>query len=109
MNKRLFKIFTGQQWAVFCAEQSFGGSADDLRDGFVHLSNKDQLQATLDKYFANIGPVVVAEFAPAMLEDPKLKWEKSRGGQLFPHYYGALDYGLVVQHWHLKDHIFKEE
>ena len=31
---------------------AFAGSADDLRDGFIHLSTREQLAGTIAKHFA---------------------------------------------------------
>jgi uncharacterized protein (DUF952 family) len=84
----LFKIFRSAEWASFEAEGVFAGSADDLRDGFVHLSTAGQLEGTLARHFAGFGGLVVAEIA--VEEDPALRWEPSRGGALFPHLYRPL-------------------
>lgn len=84
----LFKIFRAAEWAAFEALGQFEGSADDLRDGFVHLSTAAQLEGTLARHFAGETGLVVAEVAVA--EDPALRWETSRGGALFPHLYRPL-------------------
>jgi uncharacterized protein (DUF952 family) len=84
----LFKIFRAAEWAAFQAAGSFNGSADDLRDGFIHLSHADQVAGTLAKHFAGVAGLVVAEVA--VENDPALAWEASRGGALFPHLYRPL-------------------
>ena len=68
----------------------YAGSADDRRDGFIHLSTAAQLEGTLARYFAGRADLVLVAFASASLGD-RLKWEPSRGGQLFPHLYAPLD------------------
>lgn len=84
----LFKIFRAAEWAAFEARGLFEGSADDLRDGFVHLSTAAQLEGTLARHFAGETGLVVAEVAVS--DDPALRWETSRGGALFPHLYRPL-------------------
>jgi uncharacterized protein (DUF952 family) len=73
----------------------FAGSADDRRDGFIHLSSARQVRATFAKYFSNDAAPVLASFRAVDLA-PALKWEISRNGELFPHLYGALDMALAV-------------
>ena len=46
-----FKVLTGAELAEL-ETGSFAGSADDRRDGFIHLSTCDQLTGTVDKHFA---------------------------------------------------------
>ena len=43
---------------------------------------------------------MLAEIDPTRLEAP-LKWEPSRGGDLFPHLYGELPLSAVVRTWTL--------
>ena len=80
---------SGEQFAQWQALGTFAGAPVDLADGYIHLSAEDQLQGTLDKHFAGQTGLVVAEIDLTLLGD-KVRWEKSRGGALFPHVYGAL-------------------
>ena len=84
----IFKIFRPAEWAEFRAAGSFAGSADDRRDGFIHLSEAAQVPGTLAAHFAGETGLVVAEVAVA--DDPALRWEASRRGDLFPHLYRPL-------------------
>ena len=68
----------------------FDGSADDRRDGFIHLSTGSQVAGTLAKYFAGQRDLVLLAVDPVRLGE-RLRWEPSRGGELFPHLYGPLD------------------
>jgi uncharacterized protein (DUF952 family) len=85
---KLLKIFRAGEWEAFQASGRFAGSADDLRDGFIHLSTEAQLSGTLERHFAGQSGLVIAEAAVA--GDPALRMEPSRGGALFPHLYRAL-------------------
>ncbi|HPU14876.1 MAG TPA: DUF952 domain-containing protein [Polymorphobacter sp.] len=83
------KLLRAAEWARFDVQGTFSGSADDLRDGFIHLSTPEQAVTTREKYFAGEdGLVEVACNADALGE--ALRWEASRGGALFPHLYRSL-------------------
>lgn len=94
----IYKLFRAAEWAAARAEASFAGSPADLRDGFIHFSTAAQAAGTAARHFAGEEGVVLAEVDPARLEAP-LKWEASRGGEPFPHLYGAMPLGAVVRTW----------
>jgi uncharacterized protein (DUF952 family) len=73
----------------------FEGSADDHRDGFIHLSAASQVAGTLAKYFAGQRDLVLLAVDPDRLGG-QLRWETSRGGEPFPHLYGPLDLAHVI-------------
>ena len=100
MDRFVYKILTPEAWEDFRASGTFTGSADDKRDGFIHLSNKDQLQGTLDKHYNGHRKVIIAEFEASALGDA-LKYEISRGGAAFPHLYAALELTHMTQFWPL--------
>ena len=82
-------------WQAALASGLYAGSADDLRDGFIHLSTAAQLPATLAKHFAARADLVVVAVVADRL-GAALKWEVSRGGALFPHLYRPLPVAAVV-------------
>ena len=92
----LVKIFRALEWAAFRQSGEYAGSADDLRDGFIHLSSAEQVAGTLERHFAGESGLVVAEIDVA--EDRALRWELSRGGAAFPHLYRPLLWADVVGH-----------
>ncbi|OYX36481.1 MAG: hypothetical protein B7Y99_01760 [Caulobacterales bacterium 32-69-10] len=93
---RIYKIVSAADWAEAEAKGAYEGSADDVRDGFIHLSAEDQWEATAAKWFAGqTGLLLVAFDAEAL--GPALTWEPSRGGALFPHLYGPLPTDLAVE------------
>jgi uncharacterized protein (DUF952 family) len=92
---RIYKIVSAADWAEAEAKGAYDGSADDRRDGYIHLSAEDQWEATAAKWFAGqTGLLLVAFEAEALGEG--LKWEPSRGGALFPHLYGPLPTALAI-------------
>jgi uncharacterized protein (DUF952 family) len=86
----IFKVCGADEWAQAELAGRYGGSADDRRDGFIHFSTAAQLAGTLARHFAGRGDLVLIAVEAEALGDA-LKWEPSRGGDLFPHLYGALD------------------
>ena len=85
----IFKIFTAEQWAALDRDGVTHGAPVDLADGFIHFSTAAQLPGTAAKHFAGLdGLILAAVDAEAM--DGALRWEPSRGGDLFPHLYRPL-------------------
>ena len=95
MSGPLYKVCTEAAFAEAMSKGRFEGSPDDIRDGFIHLSTCNQLRGTLDKHFAGQCGLVLLEVDANRLGDG-VKWEKSRGGALFPHLYGPLDLIAVL-------------
>lgn len=95
-DERIYKVLRAMEWQAAQAQGVVAGSADDLRDGFIHLSTQAQLAGTLERHFAGESGLIVLEIAAEGL-GAKLKWEPSRGGALFPHFYGALPLDAVIR------------
>jgi uncharacterized protein (DUF952 family) len=90
-----YKIMSSGELAQMQDAGSFRGSPADIADGYIHLSSGPQLAATWDKHFGGVGGLVLAAVDLSRLGDA-VRWEASRGGQLFPHIYGALPVDAVV-------------
>ena len=90
----IYKICPAPAWREAERQGGYRGSADDLRDGFIHFSTSSQIAGTLAKHFAGQAGLFLIAIDAAALGDA-LKWERSRGGELFPHLYGELDLGAV--------------
>ena len=96
----VYKFFRPQEWNSFNRADVFNGSIDDQRDGFIHFSLAPQLKGTLAKYYTDGQDIILAKVDGALL-GAELKYEPSRGGDLFPHVYGALLRAQVITHWRL--------
>ncbi len=90
----VYKICPRGAWEAATAAGVYRGSADDLRDGFVHLSLEHQLAGTAARHFAGQEDLVLVAFDAADLGSA-LRLEPSRGGDLFPHLYGELSTALA--------------
>jgi uncharacterized protein (DUF952 family) len=90
----IYKICEPEAWRAAEAASAFAGSDVDLRDGFIHFSTAAQVAETAAKHFAGQhGLVLVAVDGDAL--GPALKWERSRGDDLFPHLYAVLPISAV--------------
>ncbi len=85
----VFKILQRSAWDDACRGGAYAGSADDRRDGFIHLSVRHQLRGTLAKHFRGQHDLVLVSFAATAFGE-ELRWEVSRGGEHFPHLYADL-------------------
>ena len=84
----VYKILRGPEWAAFDAAGETLGAPVDLADGYIHLSTAAQVAETAARHFAGEDGLWLLAVETEGLAD--LRWEPSRGGQLFPHLYGVL-------------------
>ena len=90
-----YKVLTAGQMATLEADGTFAGAPVDLADGYIHLSTAAQLTETVAKHFAGQDDLHIAAVDLDALGDA-VKWEESRGGELFPHLYCALPLDAVI-------------
>jgi uncharacterized protein (DUF952 family) len=90
----IYKICERAQWRAAEAAGQFRGSAVDERDGFIHFSTTAQLAETAARHFAGQKDLMLVA-VDASAFGAALKWERSRGGDLFPHLYAALPLNAV--------------
>ena len=84
----IYKVCTELEWARLKKKKIFCGTKKDLLDGYIHLSKRRQIQATLNKYFFNKKKLILLKINKIKLN--KLVWEKSPEGVLFPHLYSCF-------------------
>jgi uncharacterized protein (DUF952 family) len=96
MTKKIYRIVSESEWRAAQAAGFFEGSSDDRRDGFIHFSTAAQAPETAAKHYAGRKDLLLLFVDAAALTAP-LKWEVSRGEQLFPHLYGALPVAAVLR------------
>lgn len=96
MSPRLvYKILRAGEWAQAQAAGVFDGSPVDRADGFIHFSTAAQAVETARKHFSGERDLTLAAVDAAAL-GAALKWEPSRGGDLFPHLYAPLPLAAIV-------------
>jgi uncharacterized protein (DUF952 family) len=90
----IYKICEQESWRAALAAGQYCGSAVDEHDGFIHFSTVGQLAETAAKHFAGQTDLILVAVDSDAL-GAHLKWEPSRGGDLFPHLFGALPLAAV--------------
>jgi uncharacterized protein (DUF952 family) len=90
----VYKIFTKDEWNQFSKDGVFKGNPDDIRDGFIHLCNKEQLDFVLNKFFKDRDDLEIKKLSTESLRE-SLKWEGA-DDQLFPHYYADLKIEWII-------------
>jgi uncharacterized protein (DUF952 family) len=91
----IYHICRADEWRRAEGSGRYAGSSQDSADGFIHFSTAAQVTASAAKHRAGQSGLVLVAVDPARL-GAALKWEPSRGGQLFPHLYGALPLEAVL-------------
>ncbi len=91
----IYKICHQTEWDAAQAAGQFSGAGIDLTDGYIHFSTAAQAAETARLHFSGRAGLVLVAVDTSMLGDT-LKWEASRGGDLFPHLYEALQLDAVV-------------
>jgi len=91
--KVVYKIIPSSLWPT--QGETFAGAPVDLADGFVHFSTEAQVAETAARHFAGEDDLLLVAVDAARLGGA-LKWEASRGGDLFPHLYAPLPLSVVL-------------
>lgn len=103
MAEEVYKIVLADDWERAVSAGQFLGAGIDLTDGFIHLSTRNQVQETLDRYFQGQRGLLLITLCIDRLE-ADLRWENAishgetpsdREG-LFPHLYGIVTMDMVA-------------
>jgi uncharacterized protein (DUF952 family) len=100
----IYKICQRSAWEEAEAAGQYAGSGVDRRDGFIHFSTAAQLEGTAAKHFAGLTDLMLVAVDGGALGE-WLRWESSRGGELFPHLYAVLSLSAVLWARPLADEI----
>jgi uncharacterized protein (DUF952 family) len=91
----VYKIVATDEWRMAETAGVFVGASVDRADGFIHFSTAEQAPDTAAKWFGGRSDLTLAAVDAGALGGD-LRWERSRGGALFPHLYAALPMSAVV-------------
>lgn len=91
----VYRLILAPDWARARASGVIAPSDHDARDGFMHLSTRAQVLETARRYFAGRSDVLALEIKAGALAD--LRYEPSRNGEAFPHFYGELRTSAVTR------------
>lgn len=95
MDKTIYKIVPRELWQEARSASLFKGAPVDLKDGYIHFSTAVQAVETARLHFAGQADLLLVA-VDATLFGEALKWEASRGGDLFPHLYADLPLDAVL-------------
>lgn len=85
----IYKILRDAEWRELEAAGESAGAPVDRADGFIHLSTAAQVEDTAARHFRGEDGLWLLAFDATAFGEA-LRWEPSRGGQLFPHLYAPL-------------------
>ncbi len=66
-----------------------------VEEGFIHLSTKNQVENTLERYYSGVKGLVLLQIEAKQIEE-KLKYEAATNGELFPHLYGPITQQAIL-------------
>ncbi len=92
---KIYKICSASAWREAERLGVFAGSADDLRDGFIHLCTQAQLAETARRHFSGQQGLFLIVVDGDLLGEA-LRLERSRRGELYPHLHAPLDLAAVT-------------
>lgn len=92
----VYKICPEGLWRQAERDGVFAGAPIDLADGFIHFSTAAQLRETARRHFAGQTDLLLVTIDGAALGDA-LRYEPSRGGDLFPHLFASLPLSAVLR------------
>lgn len=90
----IYHIVPAADWARFENEPAYE-AASLQTEGFIHLSQKEQVDGTLSRYYQNVPDLLLLHVDTDKLM-PELRYEPSTNDDLFPHLYGPLNKEAIV-------------
>ena len=90
MTQMIYHMCRADEWEAAIASGAYAGSSQDKADGFIHFSTAGQIVESARRHRAGQDGLLLLAVEAGRLGG-RLKWEKSRAGDLFPHLYGPLD------------------
>lgn len=98
---RIFHLALRTEWQAALEAGSYTTSTLGrtlAEEGFIHASRGDQWQAVRERYYADVTePLVLLVIDPARLRSPVVEEAPPGVSETFPHVYGPIDTGAVVQ------------
>ena len=93
----VYKICNKSEWLIAKKNKKFIGTKKDIEDGFIHFSDKSQIQGTLNKYFSKEENLILLKIETFKLDN--LVWEQASDGNMFPHLYAFLNISDVCNEY----------
>ena len=97
-DQPLFHLAMAEDWKAARLSGQYDMSTRGLRldqVGFIHLSWREQVAGTFERFYADAESVILLTIDAARLTSP-LRGDAIPSGELFPHLYGALPIEAVI-------------
>ena len=98
VDQHLFHLALADDWNAASRSGRYGISTRGLhldQVGFIHLSWREQVAGTYERFYADADSVVLLTIDAARLTAP-LRADAIPSGELFPHLYGPLPINAVI-------------
>jgi uncharacterized protein (DUF952 family) len=92
--KKILHITQRSEWAAAKELGTYRGNTLDS-EGFIHCSTIEQVVGSANRFFRGQQDLVILVIDLALVQ-PEIKYEGA-ADNLFPHIYGALNVGAVVE------------
>lgn len=88
----VFKFVPKLVWNDFILTNNiiFNGYGNDIRDGFVHMSEHEQLYTTFTSKYTEQEKCHFKLLAVDLNTTENVRWEKAKNGIVYPHAYSGL-------------------
>ena len=96
METVIFHVCRKKDWEVAQLTGSYSGPAEGNNDNFIHFSDSKEVFESVEKHFSGCSDLILLTVRTELLGSA-LKWERSRGGKIFPHLYSSLPLKAVVE------------
>jgi uncharacterized protein (DUF952 family) len=90
----IYHIVSATDWAKQESQPSYEASSLQT-EGFIHLSQKEQVSQTLSRYYQDVPDLLLLHVDVDKLTH-ELKYELSTNNERFPHLYGPLNKEAVI-------------
>ncbi len=90
----IYHIVSAEDWARQASLPTYE-AASLQTEGFIHLSQKEQVAGTLSRYYQNVPDLLLLHIDVDKLTH-ELKYEVATNNESFPHVYGPLNKDAVV-------------
>ena len=95
----VFKIIEKDEWKKAKKIGIYSGSTKDIKDGYIHFSEEQQVKETLNKYYKNKENLILLKVHTLNLQH--LLWEQASNGDMYPHLYSPLNLKNVKDEFEL--------
>lgn len=96
MKSRIYHICSETSWKAQLSSPLYTDPSLQS-EGFIHCSMKEQLEATLQRYFADAKDLVILEILPTAVADILRLEPAPHSQERFPHIYGPIPKSAILQ------------